>query len=464
MTATERIHFVTGRLAEHALRQLLEELRPQLSFEYTIGVLPITVAALMTPAWIAKHLSPPIGTTSVLLPGYCHGDLSAVEAAARVPVRRGPRDLRQLPQFFGTSTSDDYGHHDIEIIAEINHAPRRTRAQITQLANDLRSEGADVIDLGCDPGYQWSGLPDAVRALKDHGLRVSVDSFDPQEVAAATAAGAELVLSVNRSNRDAAPDWGCEVVVIGDEPDDVQSLHESIEFLATRGVAYRIDPILEPIGCGFARSLGRYALFRDHYPEASMMMGIGNLTELTDVDSAAINVLLLAFCQELRIHSVLTTQVINWARSCVRECDIARQLVAYAVRHQTPPKHVEDRLLLLRDAKLHPLLDLDELATTVRDHNYRIYAAEGQLHAVTAGQHFYATDPFKLFAQLSSQAPVEITPSHAFYLGYELAKANIANVLGKQYEQDEALDWGFLTVPEQWQRLDKHSQRHGRKS
>ena len=42
----------------------------------------------------------------------------------------------------------------------------------------------------------------------------------------------------------------------------------------------------------------------------------------------------------------------------------------------------------------------------------------------------------------------EIDPSHAFYLGYELAKAVTALTLGKNYVQDQALRWGFLTVPE----------------
>ena len=42
---------------------------------------------------------------------------------------------------------------------------------------------------------------------------------------------------------------------------------------------------------------------------------------------------------------------------------------------------------------------------------------------------------------------------HAFYLGYELAKAEIALHLGKQYEQDQALRWGFLTVEEPSHRL-----------
>jgi hypothetical protein len=37
---------------------------------------------------------------------------------------------------------------------------------------------------------------------------------------------------------------------------------------------------------------------------------------------------------------------------------------------------------------------------------------------------------------------VETDGGHAFYLGAELAKAEIAWRLGKRYVQDEPLDWG----------------------
>src|SRR5207253_4893726 len=110
--------------------------------------------------------------------------------------------------------------------------------------------------------------------------------------------------------------------------------------------------VLEPIGFGFAASLGRYLEARRRFPDAEMMMGIGNLTELTDADSAPINVLLLAFCQELGIRSVLTTEVINWARSSVRECDLARRLVYHATSHHTLPKRLHPRLVILRYTKL----------------------------------------------------------------------------------------------------------------
>ncbi len=181
-----------------------------------------------------------------------------------------------------------------------------------------------------------------------------------------------------------------------------------------------------------------------------MMMGIGNLTELTDADSAAVNVLLLGFCQELGIRSVLTTQVINWARSSVRECDLARRLTYHAVTHRTLPKRLDPRLLLLRDLKLlrHGPEALGELARSVKDHNYRIFAEDGLLHLISGGIHLRGQDPFEIFQQLEARQPTNLDASHAFYLGYEMAKAVTALTLGKNYRQDEALDWGFLTRPE----------------
>jgi dihydropteroate synthase-like protein len=311
-----------------------------------------------------------------------------------------------------------------------------------------------VIDVGCEPGDPWMGVADCVRALRDDGHRVSIDSFNKKEIERAVRAGAELVLSVNGSNCEAAPDWGCEVVVIPDDFASLGGLDETVQWLSDAGVHLRIDPVLEPIGCGLAASLGRYLRVRRRYPHAEMMMGIGNLTELTDVDSAGVNVLLLGFCQELGIRSVLTTQVINWAQTSVRECDLARRLVHYAVKHGVPPKHLEPQLVTLRDPKLHEFGAeyIEDLAEKIRDRNYRLFAEGGQLHVVCAGLYLSGTDAFRLFDELMVTEPKNVDASHAFYLGYEMAKAAMALTLGKEYRQDEALDWGYLTVPEQGHR------------
>ena len=454
----ESIHFVTGRLAEPALRNILGQIAEKSGkggFEFTVDVLPITVAALMTPDWIAKRISIPPGTDRIVLPGYCHGDLAAIKKVANIPIEIGPKDLRQLPQFFGQSAiKDSFGDWDIDIIAEINHAPRLTTQQILAMAEAMKSDGATLIDVGCLPESTWNGVGDCVKALKDAGHRVSVDSLNPVEIAAAARNGAELVLSVNATNRAQAADWGIEVVAIPDDIQDFRSLEPTIEWLADHNVPFRIDPILEPIGLGFANSLKRYMDARTLWPDVEMMMGVGNLTELTDVDSAGVNMLLIAICQELGIRSVLTTQVINWARSSVKEIDAARRIAHYAINEKVPPKRVSDELISLRDPQLlkYDLPQIETLAKNIKDNNYRILAEMGQIHLLGSQLHFRGEDPFELFDQLADAEPKNLDPSHAFYLGYEMCKAMIALQLGKQYTQDEALHWGHLTVEEK----DRH--------
>jgi dihydropteroate synthase-like protein len=454
--------FVTGKLAEPALTHLLAELAPRAGFDFSVAVLPITVAALATTPWVANHLTIPDAVDRIILPGLCAGDLAIVGARTAARVERGPKDLRDLPDFFQTkrNQTEDFGAFDIAILAEINYAPRLSLAELVRQGEAAREHGADVIDLGCDPAVTWSGVGEAVRVLRAEGLRVSIDSFNPVEVQEAARAGAELVLSVNSGNREAAADWGCEVVAVPDEPPTLRGLEETVAFLDNAGVPFRIDPILEPIGFGFAASLGRYVETRRRYPDAAMMMGVGNLTELTDVDSAGVNVLLLGMCQELGIRSVLTTEVINWCRSCVRELDLARRLVYHAYRYRVLPKHLLPDLILLRDPRLREYGEetLRQLAEQIKDRNYRIFAERGVLCVLNNKVFLQGTDPFTLFRQMAEAE--NIAADHAFYLGYEMAKAVTALTLGKNYTQDQALRWGFLTVPEQSHR-DKMKQEGG---
>lgn len=458
----EHFHFVTGRLAEPAVRNIVQQTAEQFNFRYSIDVLPITVAALMTPKWLLRHMAIPSAATHVVLPGHLENELEWIREKLDRRVTCGPKDIRDLPMFFGGKRERDanYGSHSIELIAEINHAARLSLDELHTTAQGLLKAGADVIDLGCTPGYYWSAVGDAVQSLRAAGMRVSIDSFDTREVSIACRAGAELVLSVNSSNREAAVDWGARVVVIPDNTGDEKSFSESIDFLLQRDILIRLDPILEPLGCGFTNSLLRYAKCRHEYPDAQMMMGIGNITELTDADSAAINTLLLGICQELRIDSVLTTQVINWARSSVRECDLARRLMHYAVAQRIPPKHLEPALVVLRDTRVHeyPTEVLNELSEKIRDKNIRLYNSGGEIHALSANVHVASEDPFIAMERLlASPVGESINAEHAFYLGFEMAKAMTANTLGKNYVQDEPLDWGFLTRREPHNRLRRPS-------
>lgn len=450
----ERILFLTGRLAERLVRDTAARVAKDVGFDFEVFALGISVAALLHASLVRRRLSVPEAPDPrqfdrVVIPGWCQGDLSPLTEHYGVPFERGPKDVAALPEFFGREKAGppDLSTYDIEIIAEINHAPRMSDAEILELSERYRRDGADLIDVGCIPGATWSRAADVVAMLKSEGFRVSIDSFDRAEVEPAVAAGAELVLSCNSTNVEWAADLDAELVVIPDDPHDLDSMDATVAKLKKRG-RYRLDPIVEPIGFGFAASLARYHETRRRYPQTPMMMGVGNLTEMTEVDSAGVNVLLAAICQELCAYSVLTTEVINWARSSVKEFDLARRLVRHAVENQTVPKHVNDSLVMLRDPK-GPSLTNDtalDLAASVKDPNYRILVEAGEIHVINRDGHWQGRDAYELFDAFSADA--NLTPSHAFYLGYELSKAITALTLDKRYTQDESLRWGHLTVPE----------------
>ncbi|HEX2250447.1 MAG TPA: DUF6513 domain-containing protein [Gemmatimonadales bacterium] len=443
-----RVLFVTGTLAEPALRRVLQEMDPP--FEAVVSVLRITVAALMTTPWIARHLEVPPSIDLILLPGLCEGDPELLREQFGVAVEKGPKDLREIPQYFGRqATQLDYGRYAIEILAEINNAPRLTPEQVRTAADYYRASGADVIDIGCTPNVPFPGLSDAVSELRESGIRVSIDSFEPAEIRTAVHAGAELVLSVNSTNLEVAQELsgtGARVVVIPDFGEGLETLDRSIESLERWNVPYLIDPIIDPIGFGFMASLERYAEVHRRYPGAGQLMGIGNITELTSADSTGVNALLVAICEEIGVRAVLTTEVIPWARGAVREIDIARRLMHYAVSNRTVPKAVDDRLLTIKDPQI---LEFDEtelrrLHAAVRDPNFRIFTDR---HAITVFNNeifVRGTDIQVIFSQLGVDEP-----THAFYLGRELAKAKLAITLGKSYRQEGALNWGYLTPPDE---------------
>jgi dihydropteroate synthase-like protein len=440
---------------------VLDEMRPP--FEAAVAVMKITVAALMTVPWIGRFLELPAGTDLVLLPGLVEGDPAELTARLGVPVQRGPKDLREIPGYFGQAAAAvDYGAYDIEILAEINNAPKLTREAIRAAADYFRASGADLIDLGCTPGVPFPALGEIVRELAGAGLRVSIDSFDRAEILTAVEAGAELVLSVNGSNLDVAKALagsGVRVVAIPDFGEGLDTLAPTLEALARWDVPYLIDPVIEPIGFGFTASLERYAEIHRRYPDTGQLMGIGNLTELTSADTTGMHALLLAICQETGVKAVLTTEVIPWARGAVREVDIARRLMYHAVRRRTLPKHLDNRLVTLKDPEIlgYSEAELREIQRAVTDPNFRIFTDRDTITVFNHELFVRGTDIQEIFGQLGVDEA-----THAFYLGRELARAKLAITLGKTYRQEGALQWGYLTPPDDRNEHDKLTQRRRR--
>jgi len=160
MSSIPRYLFVTGKLAEPSLRRVLADLAPKGGFEAEVAVLPITVAALLTPIGSPGIFRFPDRSNASCFP-LLPGRTCSIAGSGGTIVERGPKDLRDLPEHFGKHRGkpEGYGRFDIEILAEINHAPSLSLAEILRLARHYRDNGADVIDVGCNPARPGTALP-----------------------------------------------------------------------------------------------------------------------------------------------------------------------------------------------------------------------------------------------------------------------------------------------------------------
>ena len=314
--------------------------------------------------------------------------------------------------------------------------------EILAKADYYQANGADIIDLGCPAQGGFPGVERVVAGLKARGFTVSLDTFDPETILRADEAGMDLLLSINSQNLDLAPKLHCKVVVIPDFGEGLASLERNTAQLDEWGVPYVMDPILDPISFGFTESLHRFYETRRRHPKAEMLMGLGNLTELTDADSIGINALMAAVITELGIDFVLTTEVISWTKGSVRELDLARKLMYYAHKNHLLPKDLDDGLITLKDPphEFYSETELRRMHQMINDRNFRIFTDDTWIYVFNRDIFIHGTEPQEIFAQL------DVTePSHAFYLGKELERAALGLKLGKKYTQEDELRWGYLS-------------------
>lgn len=436
----DRLIFLTGHLAEARLRRLLAGLG-ETAFAWEVVNVGVKVAALMTEPILRRRLPRPLAADRVILPGRAGVDEAALSAEFGTAFVRGPEELADLPEFLGFGAkSADLSRHDTRIFAEIVEAPSLSPEALVARAAALRAEGADVIDLGCRPGVAFPHLEAAVRTLKADGHRVSVDSGDAEELRRGAQAGADFLLSLTEETLDVVAGTASVPVLIPRPHGDLDSLVRAAERAAARGIPCLLDPILDPIHAGFTASLLRYAQLREKLPQAELLMGTGNLTELTDADSAGVTALLLGICSELAIRNVLVVQVSPHTRRTVAEHDLARRIMYAARSNADLPRGYAGGLLQVHDRRPFTASaeDIAEQAAAVRDANWRIVVGPDGIHAFNQHRHEVGTEAMALFPALD----VANDGAHAFYLGTELAKAEIAWRLGKRYAQDAPLDFG----------------------
>jgi hypothetical protein len=123
-----------------------------------------------------------------------------------------------------------------------------------------------------------------------------------------------------------------------------------------------------------------------------------------------------------------------------------------AARGHMLPKGLNDALMTVH-AK-HPFPDTPEeiaaIAAQVRDPNFRVQVSSAGVHVYNRDGLRLGQGAFELWPQLELQGDA----AHAFYMGVELAHAELAWRLGKRYVQDQPLDWGCAVETSQQELSD----------
>ncbi len=445
----EKVLFLTGKLAEPSLHRVLNDM-VALPFEYRVHQLGVSVAALMTDKMIARRLTPEIIADSdqIVVPGRCRGNLEELSAQLGVEVVRGPDEVKDLPLYFGQAKkAADLSRYDVNIFAEIVDAPERSIESIIERANYYGQNGADVIDIGCLPEEKFPHLEEAIAALHEAGFKVSVDSLELDDLRRAGKAGADHLLSLTEKTYHLAEETDAVPILVPAEMGSLASLERAMELMDKINRPWIADPILDPVHFGLTDSIVRYHELRRKYPDAPIMMGVGNLTELTDADTSGINAILFGIISELNINNVLATEVSPHARNAIMEANIARRMMFAAREDSSLPRDFSSDLLIAHERRPFPDTeeDIHFLYENIKDPNYRIKVAEKGIYMFNREGLMQNVDPFAFYPQIDLKGDT----GHAFYLGAELARAQVAWQLGKRYTQDEELRWGCAVKVEE---------------
>jgi dihydropteroate synthase-like protein len=269
---------------------------------------------------------------------------------------------------------------------------------------------------------------------------VSVDSLDTDNLIAGANAGADFLLSLQEKSIWVMDEVDSIPVIIPDYPQEEKNFYKLINKLLKDNKQFIADSILEPINFGFTDSIVRYQNLRKNFPSVEVMMGIGNLTELTHADTAGMNALLFGITSELNINYALCTQVSEHCNKAIIEGNFARRIMYSTKKYSMPPKDISNKLLNLHERKPFPYKtnELKEMWKNVKDKNYRIYVNDDGIHVFNNSNFYTEKDAAEFYQYLD----IKNDDGHAYYLGMELARAEIAYQLGKRYDQDELLKWG----------------------
>lgn len=392
-----KILLITGKSKEKEVKKIAER------FGCDVHVAPVDLASLLTPEMIVEGVKGE--HEMILVPGLLKADLGAMEKNTGVATFLGPRDIADLEILLqnideitlskdvpadellsefkmkmaleeiervnsapyaekmigmpgnlligGLAVGRDF---PIRVVSEIVDVGSKPLDEVMRIARYYVKSGADVVDLGFNEENPEK-ISEVVPALRPLNVPLSVDTMEKENIECALDAGIDLILSFDDALLKDFQDVDAACVILpmkkGSIPEDpherIEILTENLALGEKRGFSKLIaDPVLKPLNFGLADSITAYREFGNKFPEVPMLMGVGNVTELTDADSVGINALLCGLASECGACMVFTTEASNKTKSSVAELAAASKMMHLARMRGSAPKDLGLDLLRLK--------------------------------------------------------------------------------------------------------------------
>ncbi|MFQ6050938.1 MAG: dihydropteroate synthase-like protein [Candidatus Hydrothermarchaeota archaeon] len=350
----------------------------------------------------------------------------------------------------------------MRVLAEVVNAPILKKRELIAKVEYYISNGADMIDLGMIAGEDYAKKAGKlVKIVKDNfDCPVSIDSMNPEEIWSGVNKGADLVLSGDKSNLDDLSGIDVPVVIVPTDysreyvphkfEERIKLLKENIDIALRNKIFPIADPLLDPIhSTSLSESIATCVLFRREFKNIPLFFGLGNVTELLDADSPGATAVLAGIASELDACILFAPEASDKTRKNIRELSIASKMMFISKIRRSPPKDIGIDLLTIKEKrKKGETLDIDVTKVEAKEKKgYRLDPAgifriivDNRIRAI----HFLNGKPtLEIVGENAKEICDEIMRrnlvsmlDHAFYLGRELCKAEIALKLDKSYIQD----------------------------
>ncbi len=346
----------------------------------------------------------------------------------------------------------------MKVMAEVVDATGLDTQALSDRIISFIKKGADIIDLGASLNATPDDVERAIKtAHKVSSVPISIDTLDPELLSRALDTGVDIVLSLNSSNIDKigrrVADSGAAAVVIPDTGAGVESLARNIKAAQEAGITRIIaDPVLDPIGHGIAGSIVRYREFNQKFPDIPLFFGVGNVTELIDVDSAGVNAAFCGIAADVGASILFTPEFSNKAQGSIHELKTASEMMVLANERDSSPKDLGIDLLVMKEKRRREdsIIPADAIDAKGAG-SWRVDPAgcvkieiSPDLSSGAGGKILARHKDACIVGETASEVLDTLidmglvsTLGHAGYLGRELKKAELALQFNRSYAQDD---------------------------